>query len=114
MAQCRAIKRDGGRCTASVPPGVEWCFNHDPARSEERRRNAARAGRSSGGGEIKAISGEVKALIEEVRRGDLATGRAAVMIQGYNCLLRAEEAARRVRETEELAAQVEELRRELA
>lgn len=49
MARCQGIKRDGGRCTLSVPPGVQWCFNHDPALAPERRRNASRAGKSAGG-----------------------------------------------------------------
>jgi hypothetical protein len=50
MSQCQGIKRDGSRCTQSVPAGVQWCFNHDPNRAEERRRNASRAGAPKGPG----------------------------------------------------------------
>ena len=43
MAVCRGEKRDGGPCTAVVPPGELWCYHHDPTRAEERRANASRA-----------------------------------------------------------------------
>ena len=46
MAICSGITKDGSRCSASVPPGVEHCYNHDPARAEERRRQASNAGKS--------------------------------------------------------------------
>ena len=73
MARCQGIKRDGGRCTLSVSPGDQWCFNHDPARAEERRRNASRAGKSSGGREVRdlkrRISDVVDAVLEELPLG---------------------------------------------
>jgi nucleotide-binding universal stress UspA family protein len=43
MAVCSGTKRDGTPCTAAVGPGERWCYHHDPARAEERRRNASRA-----------------------------------------------------------------------
>ena len=43
MAACGGTKRDGGPCTAAVPTGQRFCYHHDPARAEERRRNASRA-----------------------------------------------------------------------
>jgi hypothetical protein len=46
MARYQGIKRDGGRCTASVQPGSQWCWNHDPAHEAVRKRNASRAGKS--------------------------------------------------------------------
>ena len=42
-AVCRGTKRDGEPCTAVVPPDRRFCYHHDPARAEERRRNASRA-----------------------------------------------------------------------
>jgi transcriptional regulator of NAD metabolism len=43
MAVCQGRKRDGTPCTVSVPRGELFCYNHDPARAEERRRNASHA-----------------------------------------------------------------------
>lgn len=43
MAVCGGTKRDGGACTLPATAGSPWCWNHDPARAEERKRNAAHA-----------------------------------------------------------------------
>ena len=114
MARCQGIKRDGGRCTLSVPPGVQWCFNHDPALADERRRNASRAGKSGRGrgpGEITEIKDLLKDLTERVLVGDLLPGPAAVANQLTNTRLRAIEQERKNRETEDLEERIEELER---
>lgn len=109
MARCQGIKRDGGRCTASVPAGVEWCFNHDPTRAGERRRNASRAGRSAGGREIKDLKRRISDVIDAVLEGSQDRGRAAVAIQGFNALRGVLELERKIRELDELEARVETL-----
>src|ERR671917_502976 len=43
MASCSGTKRDGAPCTAVVAPDQRYCYHHDPARAEERKRNASRA-----------------------------------------------------------------------
>ena len=43
MAVCGGTKRDGAPCTAVVTTDRRFCYHHDPARAEERRRNASRA-----------------------------------------------------------------------
>lgn len=111
MARCQGIKRDGGRCTLSVPPGVQWCFNHDPARAQERRCNASRAGKSVGGREIRDLKKRISLVIEAVLEGSQDRGRAAVAIQGFNALKRVLELERKVKETDELEARIEELER---
>jgi hypothetical protein len=63
-----------------------------------------------GAKELTEIKSEIKATIEGVRAGDLDRGTAAVMGQLYNVLLRAVEVERRVREVDELAAELETLR----
>ena len=42
MPRCPAIKRDGGQCTTIVKPPQTYCYQHDPKRAEERKRNASR------------------------------------------------------------------------
>ena len=109
MARCQGIKRDGGRCTLGVPPGVQWCFNHDPARAQERKRNASRAGKSSGGREIKDLKRRISEVVDAVLEGSQERGRAAVAIQGFNALRGVLELERKVRELDDLEARVEAL-----
>jgi hypothetical protein len=109
--QCAGIKRDGSRCSASVPPGVEHCFNHDPLRREERRRNAARAGRSRPNKELVALKGQLQEIADGVLAGDLIPGRAAIAVQALNVKIRALEQERRWRELGELEERIEQLER---
>ncbi len=46
MATCSGTKRNGDPCTLPAMQGSSWCWNHDPARAEERRRNASHAAAS--------------------------------------------------------------------
>ena len=109
MAQCQGIKRDGGRCTLSVPAGVQWCFNHDPARSGERKRNASRAGRTRGAGEISDLKKQLKDLAADVLSGEVARSDAAVVNQILNTRARLVELERKIREQEQLEERLEAL-----
>jgi hypothetical protein len=65
MAVCAGTTRDGTPCTLPAMAGSEWCWNHDPARAEERSRNASHAAtakHSSIGKELR----EVRELILEL------------------------------------------------
>jgi hypothetical protein len=71
MSLCAAIKPDGVRCKARAMQGSQWCFNHHPAHSDERRRNASKGGRSGGRGRP-AKSGtegvqDIKDLLKRLR-----------------------------------------------
>lgn len=108
-ARCQGIKRDGGRCTASVAPGVQWCFNHDPERAADRKRNASRAGKSSGGREIRDLKRRISEVVDAVLEGSQDRGRAAVAIQGFNALRGVLELERKVKEQEEILERIEAL-----
>lgn len=109
MARCAGTKRDGGQCTTIVKPPQTHCYQHDPARSEERRRNASRAGRSTGSREVKDLKKRISELIDAVLEGSQERGRAAVAIQGFNALKGVLELERKVREVDELEARLEAL-----
>jgi hypothetical protein len=96
----------------SVNGAQEFCHLHDPARSEERRRQASRAGRARGNREVAVLKAEIKTVIADVKAGDLDRNDAGVMIQGYRALRDFIALERQVRETDELAAEIEELKRE--
>jgi hypothetical protein len=108
MAQCAGIKRDGGRCAVVVGPGQSHCYAHDPDRSQERRRNASRGGKSSGG-ELLDLKRQLKDLAAGVLDGSVDRGAAAVANQLLNTVVRVVEQQRKIRETEELAARLEAL-----
>jgi hypothetical protein len=109
MPQCQGIKRDGGRCTLSVPAGVQWCFNHDPARSGERKRNASRAGRTKGTGEISDLKKQLKDLASDVLSGEVGRSEAAVVNQILNTRARLIELERKIKDQEELEDRLEAL-----
>jgi hypothetical protein len=117
MARCPAIKANSERCKGDAIPGADWCYSHDPDRAEERRRNASRGGKSGGGGRGSGELAEIKALLSELTNrvlgGEgveaLETGRAAVANQLVNTRLRAVELERKIKETDELEARIEEL-----
>jgi hypothetical protein len=109
MARCAGTTRDGRQCTAIVKPPNEYCYQHDPARSEERKRNASRAGKSTGGREIRDLKKRISEVVEAVLEGSQDRGRAAVAIQGFNSLRGVLELERKIREVDELEARIEQL-----
>jgi 5'-deoxynucleotidase YfbR-like HD superfamily hydrolase len=109
MAVCRATKANGEPCTLAANGPQGFCWAHDPANREKRRRMASKAARSKPNREIPAIKALLEDLIERVLAGDLETGRAAVANQLINTRLRAIETERKIKETEELEARIEAL-----
>ena len=109
MASCSGIKRDGGRCTATVEPPQEYCWWHDPANADKRRRAASRGGRGRGGSELADLKKQIKDLAADVLDGKADRGRAAVANQLYNTLVRAIEQERKLRELGEMAERLEAL-----
>ena len=112
MPQCAGITREGGRCTLSAQRSSGMCWLHDPARADQRHRHASKAARSKGNREVATLKDEIKGVITDVRAGALDRNDAAVMIQGYRALKDFIALERQVKETDELAAEIEELKRE--
>ena len=107
--RCAGTKRDGSPCTATVEPPQRFCWWHDPANADRRRRAASKAGRSKPSRELPSIKSLLEDLTEQVLTGELATGPAAVANQLINTRLRAIEQERKMRELEELAERLEAL-----
>jgi hypothetical protein len=93
----------------SVNGAQEYCHLHDPARSEERRRLASRAGRARGTREVAILKEEIKTVIADVKAGDRDRNDAAVMIQGYRALKDFIALERQIKETEDLEVRIEKL-----
>ena len=106
MARCQGIKRDDGQCTTIVRPPQTHCYQHDPARAQERRHNASRAGKSTGGRELRDLKRRISDVVDAVLEGSQDRGRAAVAIQGLNALRAVVELERKIRETEEIEERI--------
>ena len=106
--RCAAITRGGERCKLDATNG-SYCWSHDPENAEQRKRRARRGGKARGAGELSEIKREIRDVIADALSGETGRGVAAVAFQGFNALLKAVEAERRVKETEELEARIEAL-----
>ena len=110
--QCSFVKASGERCKGAATGQQVLCWSHDPENAGRRRRTASRGGRAKANKEVGDLKEELKAVIADVRCGDLDRNDAAVMIQGYRALKDFIALERQVKETDELAAEIEELKRE--
>jgi len=96
----------------SVSGAQQFCHLHDPARSEERRRAASRAGRAKPGSrEVVKLKAELGELKNDVLDGKVDRNRAAVAVQVFRTIVQVIELERRVRETDELSERIAELER---
>lgn len=107
--QCPATKRNGDRCSGSVPEGKYYCWFHDPANSDKRRRAASRGGKGNRSRVSKDLHQLLEDLTEQVVSGALEPYPASVAGQLVGVRLRLLEYERRVREQDEILARVEQL-----
>jgi hypothetical protein len=108
--QCSGITRQGTRCTRSVEGPNGFCWLHDPARAEDRRRAASKAGKAKPNREIQDIKQRLSQLADDVLDAAVDKGTGAVAAQVLNVYLRAVSVELKIREVEELAREVEEIR----
>jgi hypothetical protein len=113
MPRCRGYKADGTRCGRIVGASQSYCFSHDPTKGKERRKNAARAGRGNNGREVRSIKARLSELYESVLAGRVSRDVGSALAQIANIQLRALSLEREIRQTDALAAQVEQLEDEV-
>jgi hypothetical protein len=109
MARCTGIKRDGGRCAVIVNGVQTYCYQHDPKRAGERRRNASRAARSKPSRELVGIKQRLSDLADAVLEEKVDKGVAAVAGQLLNTYIRAVAVELKAREQLELIERLESL-----
>ncbi len=108
---CRATKRNNEPCTLSATDPNGYCWAHSPRHAAKRKQIAAKGGRGRGaGGELVGVKAEIREVIDAVRSAALERATGAVVFQGYNTLLKALDTERRIREADELAREIAELR----
>jgi hypothetical protein len=109
MKRCEAIKREGGRCERIVSGSQDYCYAHDPAHQEERKRNAARGGRAKAAGEIGTIKRRLQKLADGTLSGEVDRSKAAVVTQIWNTYISAIRTEMKERELTEMETRLAEL-----
>ena len=113
MPRCAGTKRDGSPCTATVEPPQTHCWWHDPRNAEQRKRSASKAGKSKPSKELARTKARLSDLADDVISGAVNRSDAAVAAQLFNVYLRAVSIEMKVREVEELEAELADLRARL-
>lgn len=111
--RCAAKTKVGERCKLDATHG-SYCYQHSPDTTSERRRNARRGGKVGGNGrpgtsEIVEAKRYTRELVAKLARNEIPRETATACFMGINTLARLLELERRVRETEDLAAEIGEL-----
>ena len=107
--RCAGTKRDNSACTATVEPPQEYCWWHDPANADKRRRAASKAGKSKPSRELSWIKQRLSDLADDVLEGRQEKGVAAVVSQVLNVYLRAISVETKLKEQFELVERLESL-----
>ena len=110
MSICRATKRSGDPCTLPATDSSGFCWAHNPANAEKRRRIASRAGKGKPNAEVRTVKARLQALADMVEEGQMDRADAAVIGQIWGTYIRAVGMELRVKEFGEMAREVEELR----
>jgi len=107
--RCAGTKRDNSPCTATVEPPKRFCWWHDPANADKRRRAASKAGKSKPSRELAGIKQRLSDLADDVLEGRQERAVAAVASQVLNVYLRAVSVELKAREQQEITERLEEL-----
>lgn len=107
--QCPATKRNGDRCSGSVPEGKYHGLFHDPAPSYACRRATSRGGKGNRSKISKDLHKLLEDLTERVVGGDLEPYPASVAGQLVGARLRLLEYERKAKETDELEVKLTEM-----
>src|SRR5215211_5396146 len=106
MNRCLGTKRDNSPCTVSVEPPQIYCWWHDPANADARRRAASKGGKRGGRGrpiaELVSLRDENADIRRRLLEGELLPNVAAVAVQSINTDIRAVGVVLKAREQEEL------------
>ena len=107
--RCSAITPGGERCRLDATTNSSYCWSHDPRYKAERKRRGARGGKAKGSGSVAVIMRKIENVIDDVLEDRLDRGKGAVAFQGFNCLLKAYDVDRKMREVDELLERIERL-----
>ena len=110
MSICTGTRADGYPCTAEASYGSEFCWRHNPARAEERKRNASKGGQAGGrrrGGaaarirEVERLKEELNQVTRALMSGEISGRAGDTAIKAINSQLRAIELSKKLRDEED-------------
>ena len=109
-AICAGFKKSGERCNATVEPPQTYCWWHDPQNADQRSRAASKAATARHKvPELVEVKAKLRTIADDVLSGRLEKGRGSIVAQILGVYTRVVEVERKVRETDELEARLEEL-----
>ena len=106
MGVCVGSKRDGRSCTIIVESPKKYCWWHDPSNAKQRKRSAAKAGKSRPSRELADLKTQLEDLADGVLEKRIARSDAIAVNMILNTRVRLLELARRLKETEELEQRI--------
>jgi hypothetical protein len=93
-------------CNQAAIGSHHGCYHHDPDYAEQRKATASKAAQSKGNAELRKLKTDVRSVITELKSGELDRNVGTAMLQGYRVMRDLIELERRVKETDELAADI--------
>jgi uncharacterized protein YceH (UPF0502 family) len=113
LAKCTGITQAGTACKGIPIEGSDYCYAHDPAHADERRRHGSKGGKRGGRGrpvsELARLQGRFEDLANKVLSGEVDRARAAVACQLLNGARACIRDGLTAREQEELIERLEAL-----
>jgi hypothetical protein len=109
VPRCNGSKPSGEPCERIVGDSQQFCYAHDPSKSEQRRAAASKAGKVRTGGELPEIKNKLRQLADDVLAGKVGRGEGSVAAQILGVYLRACETEIKVREQTEFEERLAEL-----
>jgi hypothetical protein len=113
LAKCTGITQAGTACKGIPIEGSDYCYAHDPAHADERRRHGSKGGKRGGRGrpvsELARLQVRFEELANKVLSGEVDRARAAVACQLLNGARACIRDGLTAREQEELIERLEAL-----
>jgi hypothetical protein len=108
---CPGVTRAGTLCGRPVAEGADFCHYHDPARAEQRRRIASKAGKSKPLSESARLRRGLFALIEEVKSAEVDPKVANTIAVLANSIIGTLRLDSKLRELEDIEIRLKDLER---
>src|SRR5829696_4407088 len=100
-------------CNNAATGSHGGCYHHDPDYEDLRSARASQAAKAKGNAELRTLKAEVKEIIADVKAGNRDRNEATAIFQGYRVLRDLIELERRIKETDELAADIAAIREQV-
>ena len=120
MSVCAGIRRDGWPCVVNAADGSDYCWHHDPGRSEERTKSAHRARKAGARGrgamskieQLERIRKDLRSVAASVLDGKVSARQGDTIVKCLNAEARAITELSKMQDLEDLRARLDALEQE--